>query len=175
MSSNQDILQRIEALVLPLCEESGLDLYDLDLQPGRKEAVIRITVDRKGAAAPGDGVTIGEIASLTRQLNYQLDVEDFIPFAYRLEVSSPGIERELTRAPHFERHVGDEVRVVLRAPTEDGWSVLEGVLKSFDGFELSVACNDGVERKTHLEAVKRAKTVYDFDGKGVPKSPKKKK
>lgn len=161
--------------MIPLCEEADLDLYDLDLQPGRKEAVIRITVDRKGAAAPGDGVTIGEITSLTRQLNYQLDVEDFIPFAYRLEVSSPGIERELTRAPHFERHVGDDVRVVLREPTEDGWSVLEGVLKSFDGFELSVACNDGVERKTHLEAIKRAKTVYDFDGKGVPRSSKKKK
>lgn len=177
MSSNQAIREKLEALVTPLCEELGLELFDLDVSPGKKEGIVRVLVEREGASGPGDGVTIGEITSLTRQLNYQLDVDDFIPFAYRLEISSPGIERELSKPSHYLRHVGDEVRLVLREPSEDGWNVLEGILKAFDGFLITVACKDGNERTTHVEAVKRGKTVYDFESAGIgkPKSNKKKK
>lgn len=159
--SQDDLQSRIEAMVLPLCDELGLEIHDVEVR-AQQDGLVRIIVDRVGASGPGTGVTIGEIGEITRQLDYLLDVEDFIPFSYRLEVSSPGVERDLTRPQHYTRYLGEEVRLVLRVPTSDNWNVLRGKLAAFDGLTISIDCEDGVRRETTLDAVKKARTVYDF-------------
>lgn len=161
--SAEDFVSRIEKMLAPICEELALELYDVEVKPSSDEGLVRVTLERAAASGPGTGISIGEIGEVTRQLDYLLDVEDFIPFTYRLEVSSPGIERELTRPGHYERHMNDEVRMVLRQATSDGQNVLRGKLVGYDGISVTVACEDGVTRETTLDAIKKARTVYDFD------------
>lgn len=170
--SQDDLTQRIEAMVEPIAEELGLEVHDVEVRI-QQDGLVRVVLDRKGATGPGTGVTIGELGEVTRQLDYLLDVEDFISFAYRLEVTSPGIERDLTRPAHYTRYIGEEVRLVLRAPTEDRQNVLRGKLVAFDGLTIEIHCEDGVTRSTTFDAVKKAKTVYDFDAQNpAPKKGK---
>lgn len=161
--SAEDIVSRLEGLLAPILEELELELYDVEVKPSPVEGLVRVTLDRANASGPGTGITIGELGEVTRQLDYLLDVEDFISFSYRLEVSSPGVERELTRPSHYERHMNDEVRMVLREATSDGQNVLRGTLVGFDGISVTVACEDGVARETTLDAIKKARTVYNFE------------
>lgn len=169
--SADDIRSRIETMLEPICAELQLELYDVEVKPSTAEGLVRVVLERQGASGPGTGITLADLTEVTRQLDYLLDVEDFIPFTYRLEVSSPGVERDLTRPAHYERHLGDEVRVVLREATPDGQIVLKGKLVSFDGLSAQIECEDGVQREALLDVVKRARTVYDFS-KNSPK-PKK--
>jgi len=169
--SADEIQIRIETMLEPICEELNLELYDVEVKPSTGEGLVRVILERRDASGPGTGITMDELTNVTRQLNYLLDVDDFISFSYRLEVSSPGVERDLTRPSHYERHIGDQVRVVLREATPDGRIVLKGTLVSFDGLSAQIECEDGVQREALLDVVKRARTVYDFS----MNSPKPKK
>lgn len=173
--SQDDLQSRIESMVAPLAEELGLEIHDVEVK-AQQDGLVRIILDRKDASGPGTGVSIGELGEITRQLDYLLDVEDIIPFSYRLEVSSPGVERDLTRPQHYTRYLGEEVRMVLRAPTADNWNVLKGKLVAFDGLNITIDCEDGVRRETTLDAVKKARTVYDFSSSNpAPKKGKRAK
>lgn len=171
--SADEIQKRIETMLEPILRELALELYDVEVKPSTGESLVRVVLDRMGASGPGTGITLEELTNVTRQLNYLLDVEDFIPYAYRLEVSSPGVERDLTRPSHYERHLGEEVRMVLREATPDGHIVLKGALVAFDGLTVQIECEDGVTREADLDIVKRARTVYDFSmNSPKPKSGK---
>lgn len=144
----------------PIVAELNLEVYDIEAKTG--DPNVRVVLERIGASGPGTGVTMDELTKVTRQLNYLLDIEDFIPYAYRLEVSSPGIERDLTRPAHYTRHLGEVVRLVLREATADGQVVLKGKIAAFDGISVQIACEDGVLREAPIDVVKRGRTVYDF-------------
>lgn len=171
---SSDILHRqMESLVLPICEELGLQLYDIEVKPSSAQGLVRVVLERKDVAGPGTGITLAELTNVTRQLNYLLDVEDFIPFRYRLEVTSPGVERTLTKAEHWARNIGETVRVVLREQTPDGAIVLKGTLLRSDASSADIECEDGVVRTANFDVVKRARTVYDFSSDSPkPKKPR---
>ena len=170
MTENLDsaaLAERIEGIAAEICAEMGLFVYDVDV--ARQSGRVSLIVDREGGSSPGNGVTVGEISSLSRQVGYVLDVEDIVPFAYRFEVSSPGVERELKRPRQVGQNIGQQVRLVLTRETEDGRRVVEGQLKSFEHGVLVVA--DGENRwEIDLEDVKRGRTVFDF---GKSKSKRK--
>ncbi|MGB8656544.1 MAG: ribosome maturation factor RimP [Candidatus Zixiibacteriota bacterium] len=94
--------------IKPVVEEAGLELVDLDYFEGGPASTLRIYVDRTG------GVTIGECADLSRKVSDVLDIGDFIPHRYMLEVSSPGLDRPLTKAADFRRRIGERVKVFLK-------------------------------------------------------------
>lgn len=169
----EDILQRVTDMVTPLCEELELDIYDIDLRQSSSEALMRIMLERKDVQGPGTGITLAELTKVTKQMNYLLDIEDFIPFRYRLEISSPGVERVLTKPLHWEKNVGETVRVVLREPTPDGQIVLMGKLDSCDPHSAEIVCEDNVRRRAYFDVVKKAQTVYDFTADSL--KPKKQK
>ena len=102
--------ERLIALIEPLVAALGCELVDLEYSPG----LVRIYVDR------ADGVRVEDCERVSREVSALLDVEDPIPTAYTLEVSSPGFDRVLRTRAHFERFVGARVWVELKLPREGG-------------------------------------------------------
>ncbi len=153
--------QQVEALVTPIASELGLVVYDVEVYPSSKRGRVRITVEREGATGPGTGVTIDEITQVSRRLGYQLEADDVIRFEYHLEVTSPGVERDLKTERHWRQNVGSQVHVVLRAPL-DGDVVVDGTLVSVDTGSVSIETARG-SVDVILDDVRRARTVYDFE------------
>jgi ribosome maturation factor RimP len=102
--------ERLIALVEPVLVQQGYELVDLEFASGGAHAVVRLFID--GPA----GVGLEDCAAASREVSALLDVEDPIPNAYTLEVSSPGLDRVLRTQAHFGRFVGSRVHVELKEP-----------------------------------------------------------
>jgi ribosome maturation factor RimP len=125
--------ERLIALIEPLTGRLGYELVDLEHSAGRGSAVVRLYIDRP------QGVGIADCERVSREVSALLDLEDPIPTAYTLEVSSPGFDRVLRTPEHFVRFVGARVFLELRAPRE-GRRRYTGTLLGADaaGVELDV-------------------------------------
>ena len=125
--------ERLIALIEPLVGGLGYELVDLEHTSGRGSAVVRLFID-----CP-EGVGLADCERVSREVAALLDVEDPIPTAYTLEVSSPGFDRVLRTPAHFARFVGSRVAVELTAPRE-GRRRYTGTLLSADdsGIALEV-------------------------------------
>jgi len=115
--------EELTRLLEPTVERLGYELADLEVMRGGRDSVIRVFIDRAG------GVGLTDCETVSRQVSAVLDVEDPVPGHYVLEVSSPGLDRKLTKPAHFQRYVGDEVRVQLRFSIE-GRRKYRGELKA---------------------------------------------
>ena len=101
----EENLTQIETLVLPILDDLGYELVDLQLQQDGKQLSLRIFVDKPA------GITLDDCVEVSREVSAILEVEDPIRAAYRLEVSSPGLDRPLKKAADFERFVGKKARL----------------------------------------------------------------
>ncbi|HEV2268795.1 MAG TPA: ribosome maturation factor RimP [Steroidobacteraceae bacterium] len=128
-----NLRERLIALIEPLIGRLGYELVELEHTAGRGSAVVRLFIDRP------EGVGLTDCEQISREVSALLDVEDPIPTAYTLEVSSPGFDRVLRTRAHFERFVGARVYVELAAPRE-GRRRYTGTLLSADdaGIALEV-------------------------------------
>jgi ribosome maturation factor RimP len=143
-----------ETLIRPVIEGSGLELVDVAFRRESGRRILRVVVDREG------GVDVDTIAELAEKVSRRLDVEGFAPGPYALEVSSPGIERSLTRPRDFERRVGDTVKVKTTTPVE-GRTNITGELVSADDDGILVAAAGGELRVRYADIVS-ARTVVDW-------------
>ncbi|MGH8202913.1 MAG: ribosome maturation factor RimP [Steroidobacteraceae bacterium] len=127
------VRERLIALIEPLIGRLGYELVELEHTSGRGSAVVRLFVD-----CP-EGVGLADCERVSREVSALLDVEDPIPTAYTLEVSSPGFDRVLRTQAHFARFVGSRVAVELTVP-RDGRRRYTGTLLSTDdsGIALEV-------------------------------------
>ena len=125
--------ERLIALIEPLLQRLGYELVELEFSAGRAHAVLRLFIDREA------GVTLDDCTQVSREISTLLDVEDPIPSAYTLEVSSPGFDRVLRTGAHFGRFVGSRVFVELKEPRA-GRRRYTGTLVSVgeSGIELEV-------------------------------------
>jgi ribosome maturation factor RimP len=125
--------ERLIALIEPLVGRLGYELVELEQTSGRSSAVVRLFIDGP------EGVGLTDCERVSREVAALLDVEDPIPTAYTLEVSSPGFDRVLRTQAHFARFVGARVAVELTAPRE-GRRRYTGMLLSADeaGIALEV-------------------------------------
>lgn len=96
---------RLLALIEPALDALGYELVLLEYSPGIKTASLRLFIDKE------EGVGLSDCETVSRELAALLDVEDPIQKAYQLEVSSPGLDRPLTKPEHYERFKGEKVRV----------------------------------------------------------------
>jgi ribosome maturation factor RimP len=152
-------------LVRPVVEAAGLELWEvsLGLQGGRR--ILRVMVDRAGGAENGGGVDLDTIAATSQRLSRRLDLEGFEQDRpYELEVSSPGLERALREPRHFERSVGQQVKVKTVEPV-DGRRVHEGALVSADA-EAIVIASEGGELRVPYDGVASARTVFEWKKAG---------
>lgn len=162
----QAIKAEIEAWCVEGSEVAGVELFDVELTtPGRWS--VCVFCQRAGNPGPGEGITIEECAQVSRYVEALLDADERVPENYLLEVSSPGIERNLKKASHYEQVLGERVRVVVREAIESQYA-FEGILKEMtaDGagivLEIEGAGDALEQREFPLASIKRANTVYDF-------------
>jgi ribosome maturation factor RimP len=137
---------RLITLVEPIVEQAGAELVDLEVAGSYGRPVVRAYVDTE------EGITLDECARLSRLLEAELERSGAVPERYVLEVSSPGIERPLTRRAHFERFVGHAVDVRLYAK-RDGRKKFMGTLEVVEDGErgFRIVVRDGQERWTFAE------------------------
>ncbi len=153
-----DLQRRLEALIAPTLVSMGYDLVRVMLQ-GQNRLTLQVM------AEPLDGRAMGveDCAAVSRALSALLDVEDPIQGAYVLEVSSPGIDRPLTRPKDFSRWSGFDARVETDRPMDDGRKRFKGRLLGLDTEVLVALSTDAGEVHLPLEAVKSAKLVLTDD------------
>lgn len=141
----------------PLARQLGLLLWDVRFVKEGATWYLRYIIDKDG------GVGIDDCVALTRLLNPALDRADPIAQSYCLEVTSPGMERELTRPEHFERYRGSPVRVTLIRP-QDGTREFTGAL---DGVEDQVLSLDRGARTFAMKDISSVRPVEDWDDDSV--------
>jgi ribosome maturation factor RimP len=152
----RDIPPELRALIEPIVEAHGYELVDVELRRGRPPWLVRITIDTR----LGDGrVPIDRCADVSREVGTQLDAEDAIERTYRLEVSSPGLNRVLARERDFTAACGFEVSVETRRPLA-GRRRFRGRLESFAGGSARMVV-DGAHYEIPFSEVARAHRIYD--------------
>lgn len=128
--------RRIAGIVTPLVEGLGFEVVRIRLMGGKK-STLQIMAER-----PEGGIEVEDCAQISRAVSALLDVEDPISGEYNLEVSSPGIDRPLTRLKDFERYEGYAVKIET-AELIDGRRRFKGTLEGIDGDEVLVAIPEG--------------------------------
>jgi ribosome maturation factor RimP len=155
-------LERVEATIIPILSSYGLDLVDTEWQREGRRWVLRFFVDKAG------GITVGDCQAVSREAGDVLDVMGLIEPAYDLEVSSPGLCRELKKDREFAWAVGKEMSCWLREPL-DGRRELSGRLVAVSGTELSMAEPDGRTTEVPRALVTKARLDLAF---GRPRARK---
>ena len=153
----QEILRQIAVWAEEAAGASDLVLFDTDVTSAW---LVRVFVDRAGAIEPGQGVTIDECVAVSRYLETLMDADDRVPETYRLEVSSPGIEREITAHRQYPLVVGRRMRIVTRENV-DGQNVHEGTLVGVHEQTLNLALGEAVV-SIDMDNVAKAKLVFEF-------------
>ena len=124
--------------------------------------VLRVRIDRAGpASTEEDSVSVHDCANVSRDLSAIFDVEDVVPTAYTLEVSSPGLDRPLRGLDDYRRFTGRLAKVVMREKV-DGQGFFRGRIAGVDGQDVLI---DGDDRRTHrvpLEVITRANLEVEF-------------
>jgi ribosome maturation factor RimP len=161
--ANQNAL---EALIVPVCEAEGVELVDVRHQIERGGAVLRVLIERPGAEhlAKGTGsVTLDDCTRVSRALSAMLDAdESVIRGAYRLEVSSPGIERPLVKQRDFERFVGREAHVALQRVEPGQRKHFTGTLVGLRDGDVVLVDEQGEESRFPFDRISKAHLVYRF-------------
>ena len=145
---------QLENLIEPAVEKLGYELSDLELMIGGRVGIVRVFIDKP------DGVDLSDCEIVSRQLSAVLDVEDPLPGNYRLEVSSPGLDRKLTKPEHFQRFLGEPVRVKLRFPV-DGRRNFRGALRAADEEQIEVEV-DGESHSLDIAKIESARLIPSY-------------
>lgn len=143
----------LATLLEPTVERLGYELTDLEARIGGKSGLIRLFIDKPG------GVGLEDCEKVSRAVSALLAVEDPVPGNYDLEVSSPGLDRKLTKVEHFQRFMGQTVKVKTRFPVE-GRRRFRGELLSVDEEKIVVEV-DGESHSLALAAIDTARLVPD--------------
>ena len=153
----RDIPADLRALIEPVVEDHGFELVDVAISRGGGPGAVRVTID----STRGDGlVPIAVCADVSREIETQLDANEAVTGSYRLEVSSPGLDRALTREKDFTAACGEEIKIRTRRPL-DGRRRFKGVLIAFtDGIARMVI--DGCEVEIPFDEVEKANKLYKF-------------
>ena len=141
----------IQRLLDPAIERLGYELTDLEVRLGGQGGLIRLTIDKP------DGIDLDDCEKVSHAMSALLDVEDPVPGNYNLEVSSPGLDRKLTKVKHFQRFEGETLKVTLRFPIE-GRRRFRGKLLSSNEENIVVEV-DGESHSLPLTMIDTARLV----------------
>jgi ribosome maturation factor RimP len=156
---------KVRALIEPVVRRRGLELVDIQYGEGGGPPALRVYADG------GTGITISVLEELSGVLSDLLDAEDPLPGKYTLEVSSPGVDRPLTKRRHYEAATGQEVAV--RTDVKVGGSrTHRGILAGISDTEVFVQV-DGTGRPIPIATIRDAHLVYHFAPGGKPPTKRK--
>lgn len=135
MAKGGNTVKMVWDIVEPFAAELGLRIWDVRFLKEGANWYLRIFIDKDG------GVSIDDCVDLTHAINKPLDEVDPIEQAYFLEVSSPGVERDLVRDEHFLSNIGEKIKVKMIRPVE-GKREFSGVLESYEGGNITLRAED---------------------------------
>ncbi|HEY0192392.1 MAG TPA: ribosome maturation factor RimP [Kofleriaceae bacterium] len=163
--------QRLLSIVEPVLQAAGFELVDLRFVLEQGGWTLRVAVDLPlddqvdRNAVPEDRVDLEDCEKLSRELSAVLDVEDPIPQAFELEVSSPGIDRPLRTAAHFQHFVGSEAKIQLAQPLQlpaGERRNFKGILKGVTDGRVAIDV-DGTTFELVIDDIEQAKLIPDWD------------
>lgn len=152
--NTKNVAGTVADLITPVAVELGYELWDVEFVKEGTRRILRVTIDSQS------GITIDDCEKMHRAIDPILDEADPIELAYYLEVSSPGLERELRTDRHIEASLGSRAEIRLYAPV-DGAKTFVGVLEAYADGKLSVA----LPKETRVfdrKDVAKIKTLFDF-------------
>jgi ribosome maturation factor RimP len=164
MADRATVVEKIQVIAERVAASEGLEIVDVQLLGGGGTRVLRIFIDRTagGGVDKPEGVTHADCELMTQQVGTILDVEDIIPGGkYTLEVSSPGVERKLSRPREFERFAGKKIKVTLREPVEEKTHWI-GTLNSFSEGIITLEPAPGKTIQFPLEQVEKANLKFEW-------------
>ncbi len=138
---------KLNEIIKNIVEDNGCELYDIGITEEGDNKFFRVYITKPG------GVTLSDCKAINNLLSPVFDIEEPLKDKYFLEISSPGIERKLTKKEHFEKSIGENVKVT----TNEG-KKLKGQLKSFDGEVAEIG-----KEKVNFDDIKKAKTFVDWN------------
>ena len=148
-------LETIREMAERVATSEGLHLVDVELKGGNSNQLLRVFIDKPG------GVSHADCALVSEQLSAMLDVEDIFPGRYVLEVSSPGLDRKLTRPSDYTYFVGRRARVVLKEATGEQ-RVLEGRLAGFENGRVRLDLGERGLQELDLNNIRKAQLVVEL-------------
>jgi ribosome maturation factor RimP len=153
---NTGLIERLTELGEQAAAGTPIEIAEIELRGAGKARLLRVYIDKPG------GVTHGDCELISERMSRLLDEQDAVPGeSYTLEVSSPGVDRKLTKARDFERVVGQKIRLSVRDPIE-GQTHFEGRLAGFAGQALEVEVSPGRLIQIPLERVQKAKLKFEW-------------
>ena len=155
MSKREIYESRTEALLLPLMEEFGFELVDVEYVKEGGSWYLRAYIDKEG------GITVNDCEAVARRMNDLLDEEDFVEESYIFEVSSPGLGRPLKKEKDFARSIGKDVEIRLYKAI-DKQKEFTGTLTSYDADSVTLTMEDGSERTFEKSGIALIRLAFDF-------------
>ena len=155
-------VERIRSIAERVAASRGLDVWDVQSRREATGHVVRVFIDRPGpAATPEESVSIEDCEQVNREISTILDVEDPLPFAYTLEVSSPGLDRPL-RDPHdYVRFTGRLAKIVVKEPV-DNQKAFAGRLRGTEGDDVLLEASNGRLHRLPLRLITRGRLDVEF-------------
>ena len=176
----QDVIERVRAIADRVAGSHGLDVFNVQYRREGPGMVLRVQIDRPWNKSRGshglhghpgapveDSVTVEDCARVSRDLSAVLDVEDVIPAAYTLEVSSPGLDRPLRHADDYSRFTGRRAKLVMREAV-DGQMFFKGRLDGIEdaadrrGQAVLIVGDDGRSHRVPIGVITRANLEVEF-------------
>ncbi len=155
MTKHEDYERRTERLLEPILSENHFELYDVEYVKEGGSWYLRAYIDKE------NGITVDDCVMVSRKLSDLLDKEDFIPDSYVLEVSSPGLGRQLRKEKHFEKSIGEEVEVKLYKALNKKKEFV-GILKAFDAGTITIELEDGTDMDFLRTDIAVVRLTFDF-------------
>jgi len=155
-------LEQIRAIAERVARSHGLEIWDIVSRRETTGVVVRIFIDRPGPAATAEeSVSIEDCEQVSREIGTILDVEDPLPFAYTLEVSSPGLDRPLRGEQDYRRFAGRLAKIVVSEPV-DNQKAFEGRLRGIEDRAVLLEGPKGRLHRLPMQLITRARLEVEF-------------
>jgi ribosome maturation factor RimP len=160
--ASADIVERVRNVAVRVAGTHGLQVFDVQFRREAPGMVLRVQLDRAGpSATPEESVSVEDCARVSRDLSAVLDVEDTVPVAYTLEVSSPGLDRPLRSEDDYRRFAGRRVKLVMREAVE-GQKFVKGTLRGVEDGMVLVDSEGGRRYRVPVQVITRANLEVEF-------------
>lgn len=155
-AARESLIQRVAGIAERAARREGILVWDVELAGSGRRRVLRIYIDKPG------GVTLEDCERISQQVGTVLDAEDVVPGeSYQLEVSSPGVERRLSKPSHFLHCLGQKARLQLKEPA-DGQRRWEGVLRGVEEGCVVLETVSGNTIRVRMELIEKANLQFEW-------------
>ena len=155
MSKREVYEQKTEEILIPIVEEYGFELVDVEYVKEGSNWYLRAYIDKPG------GITVNDCEAVSRKLSDILDEKDYIDDAYILEVSSPGLGRPLKKEKDFKRSLGEEVEIRTYRMVEKQ-KEFTGILKDYDETTVTIELDDETLKTFEKSNIALIRLAFDF-------------